>query len=676
MPLLLLRKKVNKSFIIFILIILSNVAFANDSIPSTSFKEHCMKSNAYLLHSYTDVSYQEFLSKYKRQVSINTKLVVNNISGVEEFAFLKLSKFVANHIKEIEVKTLKSDGTIIKLDSSLVFNRKLKKSKTDRINYPIPGVEPGDTIETTYKYYEYISKYELKEFIDLYENIPSFNTEYTVKTNPKLFIKYKPYNNFPEPQVAQNKEMTYVVFKMNEIYEYTESENTCMPCDLPYVYYSLSTNSDYNRTWKDVYNQEFNIITQPFKVDTEKSSYYKKWKKKVLGTAKDSTKYYQFELLHKDIIDHIDMVATNEEELIKSGGYFLKKKYIDPLSIRRLYRQLLEDLEIDYSAVFARSKRMGKIDPYYIRMGEYNHIFFAYDNGHGSLNLLYPHNEFFKYQINEIPPSIYNTQAIITKPYLEKKRKRRDKFISINLKLAQVDSVTTSTITLPGTSSHRNYIRQFYYNKVNLENKNLETKYLFAISGGLSTDVRGFYDMLDENEEISDYYDKINEFKGDKSGVEIDTVLSRVLSKKPPYKYSISAKGKLQNTIAFINDSLVSISLKEIIKHQKVDTDNDNNELNYYLDFAYTDYAMLLLDFPCDIEILGIEDGTKKFTQDFGEYSFELKVTGNKQLTVKSNYKIIKDMIPKEKNKTLEEFNTIVKSYENKRILIKLKINN
>lgn len=125
----------------------------------------CKNSDAYYSYSYRDVSYVKNWSSYKKHISISNKLVINTKKGVENYAFLYLDEYVSNHIEKIEIKTVKADGSIVKLDSSLVFKRNSKIKKFGTITYPIPAVEPGDTIVTNYSYVENIRKYELCEFI-------------------------------------------------------------------------------------------------------------------------------------------------------------------------------------------------------------------------------------------------------------------------------------------------------------------------------------------------------------------------------------------------------------------------------------------------------------------------------------------------------------------------------
>ena len=70
---------------------------------------------------------------------------------------------------------------------------------------------------------------------------------------------------------------------------------------------------------------------------------------------------------------------------------------------------------------------------------------------------------------------------------------------------------------------------------------------------------------------------------------------------------------------------------------------------------------------------MGIDNDKIDFKNDYGEYFFDLKIgSDNTQLTIQSNYRIIKDLIPKEEYKQLKEINRLVKQIYNKRLIIKL----
>jgi hypothetical protein len=660
-------------FIICIcLLFFSFKSFVNNEIQDP-FLELCENSDAYYMHSYKDITYEKNWLSYKKYISISNKLVVNTIKGVENYAFLNLDEYQSNHIKSIKIRTLKADGSIVELDSSLVFKRNSKRKIFGAINYPIPAVEPGDTIETTFVYYENLKKYDLKSYVNLYSNLPSINSQYTIKTGSALSVRYKTYNDFPEPEIISNDTLVYLQFSANKVKGIEVNEHNCLPCEKPYLYYSLEKKKNELRTWKDVYNEEFNILTQPMAIDKDRSSYYKRWKRRVIGTAKDSSKFYKFNLLHTEVLNNFKMEEIQEKEIIKSSGYFLKEKRFNTLSIRRFYRRLLEDLEIEYWAVFGKNKQAGAIDIEYIRKGEFDHIFFAFENEKGSVNFLYPHEDFYMYQIDEIPTSIYNTKAILVKPYKKGKKKRKEKFIDRNLKLATVDSVSIATINLPGMDYNHNYIQQTIFSKVNIDKKKTTFKYRFKVSGGLSTELRSFFSVLSKNKDISDFYDTLSEVEGEDNTMQTDTVTSRIQKREKPFPFVMTAEGTLNNAITFINDSLVSISIDKLIQHNQLENASNTSDLNYYLDYNYSDYFTFYLEFPCNIEVLGIENGNVDFKNDFSEYSFDLKKSKDNQLQFQSSYKILKSLIPKENLEEIKLLNEQVKNVKNKRLIIKLK---
>lgn len=640
-----------------------------------SFEDECKNADAYYAHSYTDVTYETNWGRYKKYISIDYKLVINNSNGAEEYAFLNLSKYRSNHLEKIEVKTLKSDGTVVRLDSSLVFKKKDKNKLFDAIKYPIPAVEPGDTIAISYVYYEFLKKSNLLSYVNLYDNLPNVNAQYSIKTKPGLSLRYKQYNGFPKPEVVSNDSIVYVQFSMDKLKGYQENQYSCVPCELPYLYYTLGEKDDKLRTWKDVYNEEFNTLTQPLYIDYDRATYYKRWKRRIIGKAKDSSKYYKFNLLFNEVLNNFKMTELVPSEFIKSNGYFLKEKKFDPVSIRRFYRQILEDLEINYWAVFAKSKRSGSIDNNYIRRNEFDHVFFAFEQQDGTVHFLYPHSEVLKYNVDELPTNIYNTKAILVKPNVKSnvKKTKKDKFITRDFKLAEVDAVSAAEIVLPGMNSAYNSVNQVIFSTVNRKDKKVTFKSRLKVSGGLSTELRDFFNTMSANEEASNYYNALSEYEGDVSAIQIDSILYTRLNAKKPFSFTLNAAGEVKNTITFLNDSLASLSLDKLLNHSQIETGLETSDLDYYLDFTYSDNLLMNIAFDVPIEILGIENGSFTFTNEFGEYQFKIQKTKKNELKLVSLYKIKKNIIPKEKYSDLKMLNSQVKKAKSKRFIIKLK---
>lgn len=669
---LFLKNKKYSLIIIFISLFFFSFNSKVKNLIEDPFLTICKNSDAYYLYSFTDVFYIKKWYSNKRKVSIKNKLVINNTNGVDKYAFLKLNEFESNNIERIKIRTLKADGSIIELDSNLVFQKDTKTKKFAEINYPIPAVEPGDTIETTYTYTENLEKSELMNYVNLQSDIPSIKSHYSIKTGAELVIRYKQYNNFPKPDIISKDSLIHLNFSMKNIKGLTENEYNCILCELPYFYYTLENKKSTIRNWNDVYNEEFNFLTQPISIDHQRATYYKRWKRRTIGKAKDSSKYYKFKLLYTEVLNNFKMVNLNRKELIKSSGYFLKEKKFNPISLRRFYRQILEDLDIDYWAVFGRSRLLGNIDSDYIRKGEFDHIFFAYVNKKGFANFIYPHDDIHKYQINEIPTKLYNTKAVLVKPVFKEKKTKKVKFITRNFMVAKADSVSISAINLPGMNSNHNYINQTISGDINLKEKETSIKYRFKASGGLSTEIRTFFSVLNKNKEASNFYDALSKFEGNDNTIQVDTFTSVKVVRKKPFAYKMIGKGKLNNSITFINDSLISISLDKLIQHNQLKSKTESVELNYYLDYSYSDHFSLYLNFPTNIEILGIKNGNIDFKNDYGEYSFKIMKSKGNQLFLKSKYSINKIIIPKEKYQNIKLLNEQVNIIKNKRLIVKL----
>lgn len=666
-----LRNKLS-TFVFLIFLSVCVEVSAGDSIPDTAFLKHCQTSDAYMLYSFKDVTYVKNWSGFKRYISISNKLVLNNSSGVDRFGYINLNKHVANNISEIKVRTLKANGSSIELDSAKIFERKNTDGRFDAIKYPIPGIEPGDTIETKYTYTEYTKKSEMMDFVYLQSEIPSFRSEYSIQSPPELHIRYKEYNELPEPQIVTNDSLIYCLFGMNNVRGLRENQNTCIPCQKPYAYYSMEVEDDDPVSWIKIYNKGFNFITQPIAFDKENFSYYNRWKRRVLDKSKDSSKFQQFRILHRDIMNNMEMESPRETEFVKSEGYFLKEGRINTISLRRLYRRLLEELEIDYWAVFARSKRAGAIDPYFIRSGEFDHVFFAFSDEDGKLKLLYPHDEYSRYHINEIPTALYNTEAVMVQPSEGGKRKRSDKFIGYDLEMAEADSVTVKTIQLPESNPTLNYAKQVYYVDIGTYKENFLAKYRLSVSGGVYTDIKGFFGILEQDDSVNEYYDALQEFEGESEIFELDTIISTTYKESLPFGMTMTAEGRFKDGISFVNDGIVSVSLQNILDHNEMEVAEEIEDLNYYLDYSYSDNIMLILKFPGKIEVLNKDDYAINFENDFGEYLFDLKLINDNEVTIFSNYKVTQALIPNSELSQLAALQEITKKIKNTRILVKL----
>ncbi len=338
-----------------------------------------------------------------------------------------------------------------------------------------------------------------------------------------------------------------------------------------------------------------------------------------------------------------------------------------------MYREILEDLEIVYWAGFGRSRRQGAIEQDYIRVQEVDHMFFAFKKPDGSFNLLYPPDLYHKYQLNELPVSLYNTEAVIAKPFRGRPVFRREQFIRKDLQMEVADSVITNVIKLPGMDERMSYIRQTFFCDVDAKEKSISFNSMLTASGGISTELRRFMGQLYQDKEIGDYYQALSEFEGRGTSIQIDTITKFDLKKQKSYVFTINAKGTIQNGITFINESLVSIYLVSLLQQSMVDLpDEETADMDYYFDFIYTDLSMVVLNFPSPVRLIGAEQANRELKNEYGAYTLTFHASDN-SLTIQSTYTILKDFMPKEDFQKMKELNDFVKQARNIRMLVRLK---
>jgi hypothetical protein len=130
---------------------------------------------------------------------------------------------------------------------------------------------------------------------------------------------------------------------------------------------------------------------------------------------------------------------------------------------------------------------------------------------------------------------------------------------------------------------------------------------------------------------------------------------------------------RLLNSLTFISDSILSITLNNLIFHTQVESEADSVNLDFYLDYSYSDLFIIELKFPCDIEIMNLDSYHRVLENEIGKYSFSLYIANNNQLTIYSTYTILKDLIPKDNYQQLKQLNEFLREVRNTRLLIKLR---
>ncbi len=231
-------------------------------------------------------------------------MVFNNRSGVENYAYFNVSRYALDQIKSFNIKTTKADGVLAEIDSADVFKYMPALGESGQIVLPIPGIEPGDTLEVNFLFTERIRDPETGTYILPFREIPNLAEIYKISIPNYLHLDIKKNNNHPEPIIETTDSLVTCLFRLENLPGIKYNEYTCPFCELPYVHYTVFANENSLKTYKHIYNQSFNVFTQPMMADRQHASQYKKWKRSVLKNAGDVDKFQTLELLLDDIMQN------------------------------------------------------------------------------------------------------------------------------------------------------------------------------------------------------------------------------------------------------------------------------------------------------------------------------------------------------------------------------------
>ena len=216
-----------------------------------------------------------------------------------------------------------------------------------------------------------------------------------------------------------------------------------------------------------------------------------------------------------------------------------------------------------------------------------------------------------------------------------------------------------------------NYSTDIIYVNSNVEAKTDSFKSMITFSGGMSTRYRTLFNYLDNNEELRKFYAELLKYTEEESALKVDTILKRSLLHQMPYRFSITSAGTLRNTLYYINDSLITLSLSSLVSHDQVYPHSDSSQLNCYLDFSYADMTQLIFTFSKNILPISMQSYNKDIKNEIGEYHFSLSYLNKNMILVSSSYKIFRDVINKSDYPMLKKINDMVTEAKNTKILLK-----
>jgi len=303
-------------------------------------------------------------------------------------------------------------------------------------------------------------------------------------------------------------------------------------------------------------------------------------------------------------------------------------------------------MKINYYLCLAREKQLGPIDKTYLRPNELSHVFFMVQDDEGKYHFVYPHTNNHKYEIDELPPSISGTTAIL---------------------LSQIDkdSVKIKETIIPGGTADVNYCKKNIQATIDLASGRTDLFHRITFSGAVSTlhrmDIDSCYSYP------GNIYTTYLENLSEDDSLKFDTAWIEYYNEVRPFKYRFAVKTHNDELVNSIGDNLFSVNLEELIMHDAIYTPEYKRTMNYGTDFPYSDCNKAFLVFNEPVKLANSDDFPKL---GLDGYDFKIKQLNPTTIQIESEYIINKTIYSKEEYLNLIEINKAYSEIHNASLMV------
>ena len=583
----------------------------------TLIPDSLMTEDAILVNHLQKMEYGYNVSYFTeaRRIRILSPIARNYYANIS----VNVNTYVENLVI-LDARTLKPDGTIITLNRSDIltdgkdFN---SDGDFDFINYsiPIPAVEVGDEIEFILKKrIRHYPNYRFTRFgygeagkgmgnhsvtsqagspynVFLNSELFCIHSEFQVQASPEFLITYKCYNGLPMPQVDKDSSRTLVTCSMNHLQPLREMDLSCMPCEVPYISYTVKPMMsifDFNptpRKWEDIYGTchwEFDPDDANFW--NKKNYFYTYYERKIKPLA-DSGALFQFRTFYNYLRDHVVVKPLPPYEEEYNIGYFLSNKYMNQRNLMKSYRKMLEILGLPYWYCFVRSKYKGPVDMEFFREGEVSDIFLAFRDENQKMHIIQPHQYFGKtYELDEISPQYRGTSAVLA---------RRE------------DSLMITMLSIPEHPFSENISMIAGKVTISPDDSLLRIQSRATITGDISTSYRNLLFMLDSLQQDTTLNHELQDLLFREMGV--DSIRIESYSDAYPYSFRYFMLTNVRNRIQMTDDSLFHLRMEGMGGHFDIPIPSSSRKLSLYYPYAYMNTYKIMLNFEQPVEIFNTD---------------------------------------------------------------------
>ncbi|MCD4696476.1 MAG: DUF3857 domain-containing protein [Bacteroidales bacterium] len=582
-----------------------------------------------------------------RRIKILTK------NGLQQFAYIITPIIDLEDLLLMDARTIKQSGEIIEVNKDDIKESVLDEDddynwRFGQMRFAIPGVEVGDEVEIIFKYKMYGRAYQDDVFLNSY--LPSLSSEYIINIPQQNHIDFKLYNGFEEPDINFKDQRIIVTFSADSLQSIYKQINSSIYTELPYfsscIYESSRGFVKNTKTdWPAIYHHFTDIFEQDVHY-TNRQNYVFNYLIRQKFRMDKATDYERFTEIFYHLKNTLKIRRLKEFEEGYHVGYYMYHGFINNYLLRVLYCKIFDKLKMKYYLCLGREKQLGPIDKTYLRPNELTHVFFMIQDDEGKFHFVYPHTKKRKYEIDELPPSLCGTTALL---------------------LSQItkDSVEILETKIPEGSMSHNYRKRNVKISIDLENKHADLLKRISLSGAVSTLYRMNIDSLHKNPEFI-YNNFKKNFPGDDS-LKYDTAYVEYTCEVKPYNYRYVIQTHEKNMVNFIGDNIYSLDLKSVIYHKSIKSPDYKRTMNYINKFPYSDLNNVFLLFSEPVNLVNAEDFVNVDTDGF---KFQINQLNPTTINIISDYSISKLLYPPEEYKNLVEINKAYKKTLNASLLI------
>ncbi len=589
--------------------------------------------------------------KYRYRESVKQRIKLITPAGVRQYTRIKTPLKEDAKIKMLDARTIKQSGEILHLTPKHIKTVNTTKVSTYREGayclFAIPGVEPGDEIETILTYDS--ENVHAGDVFFFHKELPTLAAIFKIETASKMDIALKEYHGLKEPIVTYRWETKEFCWTLNDLPALGDDQNAIPGLELPHLAYELDFRKLFEpvlitsqETWIDVLEH---IHRKELQAKIRKPKLLTTLLNEIYNSQSGDTPIQQFQRFHEFVNREMTIRQISDQETAESMDYFLSIRQTDPVNLLRMYKYVFNDLEIPYFFAAGRERLDGPLDIEFPSALQIGQLLFVVLNKNGMAKLITPKtiDQTIPWQV--IPSRLEGTKLFLYNP---------------------LDKQQLTTLEIPISPAQKNKMVHSYSIDLGSQDQQKDWKVVADYHGNTRSKL-GIFNESCPNKKL-----KESRVRKNIEDNYFDAKLKQ-LKISTPADEKVQLEYVLQNVNAVnpLANDLWEISLKEMIVHDlpKIDTDR---WLDYYPSNTYTDERNYELSFGQNIRMQGVEQKTWTKTTSYCTYKLTIEPT-DQSIRIKSQFVLNTDRIPATDFHQLAEIEDMIHELSFIKLLIKSK---